>query len=252
MFSTNPFALLTESIPPLAMQIYAVLMICAVAFGTMFDVYHKRSGEFFARRRTKSKAAATRTLGTGETAWLAMKTIGVEVATAGEFCKWQRRLSHLLMSYGFVVYLVATAVIVFAYPRAIYAPMVLTAGWTIGALMVLVGGSWFFFLLRVDVAYEKYSPFRLVQADLFIGSLLASVTFGLIWHLAQTQGVGATTTFVLFGIYILFSTLLFVSVPWSKFAHMFYKPVVAFQRRLEEADGSSDLPRPAGHSNIRG
>jgi hypothetical protein len=252
MFSTNPFALLTESIPPLAMQIYAVLMIAAVAFGTVFDVYHKRSAKFFARRRMKSKAATTRTLGMGETAWLAVKTIGVEVATAGEFCKWQRRLSHLLMSYGFVVYLVTTAVMVFAYPWAAHTPIALTAGWTIGALMVLAGGYWFFFLLRVDVAYEKHSPFRLVQADLFIGSLLASVTFGLIWHLAQTQGVSATATFVLFGIYILFSTLLFVSVPWSKFAHMFYKPVVAFQRRLEEADGSSDLPRPAGHSNIRG
>ena len=33
---------------------------------------------------------------------------------------------------------------------------------------------------------------------------------------------------------------------WSKFAHMFYKPAAAYQRRLAEADGSRDgLPPPA-------
>jgi hypothetical protein len=56
---------------------------------------------------------------------------------------------------------------------------------------------------------------------------------------------------VFFALYLFFTTLLFVSVPWSKFAHMFYKPAAAFQKRVEEAAGSSDLPAPAGTSNIR-
>jgi hypothetical protein len=30
---------------------------------------------------------------------------------------------------------------------------------------------------------------------------------------------------------------------------MYYKPVVALQRRVEEADGTSDLPTPAGGRN---
>jgi hypothetical protein len=33
---------------------------------------------------------------------------------------------------------------------------------------------------------------------------------------------------------------------------MFYKPVAAFQKRVEEANGSSDLPAPAKTSNIKG
>ena len=53
--------------------------------------------------------------------------------------------------------------------------------WWIGALMVLVGGYWFWFFIRVDVAAEGHSPFRLVKADLFVLSLLASVTLGVIW-----------------------------------------------------------------------
>jgi hypothetical protein len=40
--------------------------------------------------------------------------------------------------------------------------------------------------------------------------------------------------------------VLFGSVPWSKFSHMFYKPAAAFQKRLEQANGSRrNLPAPA-------
>ena len=53
--------------------------------------------------------------------------------------------------------------------------------WYIGALMVCLGGYWFWFFIRVDVAAEGNSPFRFVHADLFIVSLVLSVTFGLVW-----------------------------------------------------------------------
>lgn len=251
MFISNPFALLTEFLNPLVMQAYVVLMVVAVAAGTLLDLRHKRSAEFFALRRQKSQAAAQRQLGAGEIASLAIKTLGSEVATSGEFGRWPRRLSHLLMSYGFVIYLITTIAMVFVYPAAAPTPIVVTTLWNIGALMVLVGGVWFFFRLRVDVARERHSPFHLVRADLFVGSLLASAAFGLLWHFVQTAHGGAGATLSSFGLYIFFTTLLFGSVRWSKFAHMFYKPMAAFQKRLEEANGSSDLPRPAAGSNIR-
>jgi hypothetical protein len=72
-------------------------------------------------------------------------------------------------------------------------------------------------------------------------TLLGSVSFALLYGLAAATENG-TAIKVVASIYIGFTTLLCVSVPWSKFAHMFYKPVAAFQRRIEEADGSSDLP----------
>jgi len=172
------------------------------------------------------------------------------VVTSGEFCNPRRRISHLLMFYGFLTYLVSTVVLVFGYPTpATPAPVLLPLLWNLGALMVLVGGYWFFFLLRVDVAKEGHSPFRLVRADLFIVSLLASVTFALIWELVQAAG-NPTVTRIVFAIYIFFTTLLFVGVPWSKFAHMFYKPAAALQKRVEDANGSSNLPRPADVNHI--
>ena len=100
--------------------------------------------------------------------------------------------------------------------------------------MVCLGGYWFWFFIRVDVAAEGHSPFRFVQADIFIVSLLASVTLGLVWA-AAGGGVG-----VLFGLYLLATTVLFGSVFWSKFAHMFFKPAAAFEKRLTRANGTAE------------
>jgi hypothetical protein len=106
--------------------------------------------------------------------------------------------------------------------------------WWIGGLMVCVGGYWFWFFIRVDVAAEGHSPFRVVKADLFILSMLASATLGLIWA-AAGGGVG-----VLFGLYIIATTVLFAGVPWSKFAHMFFKPAAAFEKRVTHAGGTAE------------
>jgi hypothetical protein len=249
MFTNNPFAAVTDFLPPLGMQAYIVLMILAVVIGTLFDVYHKGSAKFFAQRRAQSNAAAQRHLGGGETFSLAVATIA-EAAVSGEFCKWPRRISHLLMMYGFFLYVIATAVMIFAYPAGAPTPAILPTLWTMGALMVLVGGLWFFFFLRVNVAHDGASPFHLGRADLFIGFLLTSIAFGLSWHFVQTGNQSPAASRILFGIYLFFTTLLFVSVPWSKFAHMFFKPAVAFQRRVEDANGTSDLPSPSTENHI--
>ncbi len=245
MFTSNPFAELSASIPPSVMQTYIVVMILMVAGGTLFDILHKRSAAYFFRAWRDSKGKATRQLGGGEMASLAVRTAVVEVLTSGEFCKVRRRIAPLLSFYGFLAYIITTVVMVFSYPTPdTPAPAILPALWNIGALMVLVGGYWFWFFLRVDVAYEGNSPFRLMRADLFVVSLLASVTLGLVWELVQATGNAAWTNLFL-ALYILSTTVLFLSVPWSKFSHMFYKPAAAFQKRVEEANGSSNLPAPA-------
>ena len=123
--------------------------------------------------------------------------------------------------------------------------------WNIGGLMALVGGYWFWFFIRVDVAAEGNSPFRLVRADLFVVSLLVSVTVGLVWAYVQATG-NTTWANVFLSLYILSTTVFFGSVPWSKFSHMFYKPAAAFQKRVEQASGSSNLPDPADSPKIYG
>jgi predicted small integral membrane protein len=100
--------------------------------------------------------------------------------------------------------------------------------------MVCLGGYWFWFFIRVDVAAEGHSPFRVMRADLFILSLLASVTLALVWAAA---GGGAG---VLFWLYLIATVVLFGGVPWSKFAHMFFKPAAAFEKRVSRADGTAE------------
>ena len=99
--------------------------------------------------------------------------------------------------------------------------------------MVLLGGYWFWFFIRVDVAAEGSSPFRVMHADLFILSLLASVTFGLLW--AWLRGASYCSR-----LYIIATTVLFGGVPWSKFAHMFFKPAAAFEKRVSKANGTTE------------
>ena len=243
MFTANPFTPLTTFVSPAVMQGYIVLMVLAVAIGTAFDLLHEKKLKFFLQERKRAKAAAKQQLSTVDMAAIATRTLVNDIATFGEFCNRYRRISHVLMFYGFVLYLITTIVLVFVYPTDTRTPVIFPILWNIGVLMALVGGYWFFFFLRVNVVHDGHSPWRLVRADLFIVTLLASLTFAFIFELvAMAENTSATKVFA--GIYIFFTTLLFVSVPWSKFAHMFYKPVVAFQRRVEEADGSSDLPAP--------
>ena len=244
MFTTNPFTPLTAFVSPAVMQDYIVLMVLAVVIGTAFDLLHDKKIQFFLQDRQRAKAAAKQQLSATDLAAIATRTLVNDIATFGEFCNRNRRISHVLMFYGFVLYLITTIVMVFIYPTDTHTPVVLPILWNIGALMTLVGGYWFFFFLRVNVIHDGHSPWRLVRADLFIVTLLASVTFAFLLEGAEmAENTAATKVFA--SIYLFFTTLLFVSVPWSKFAHMFYKPVVAFQRRVEEADGSSNLPTPA-------
>jgi hypothetical protein len=242
MFATNPFAALSASIPPAVMQAYLILMIVLVAAGTLFDIVHKGSARYFFDnwRRSRNKGSQ---LDGGELVSIAVKTALVDVAASGEFCNARRRVAHLLTMYGFILYAVSTAVLVFGYPAAPAAspwPQL----WWLGALMVCVGGYWFWFFIRADVAAEGNSPFRVVHADLFILSLLISVSLGLIWAYAQSSN--SFWSQVWFGLYILSTTVLFGSVPWSKFAHMFFKPAAAFEKRVSDANGTrANLPGPA-------
>jgi len=245
MFTSNPFAELSASISPSVMQTYIVVMIILVAAGTIVDVLHKKSARYFRENMQKSKASATQKVGAGAMVSMAIKTAVVDVATSGEFCNPRRRIAHLLTMYGFVAFAVTTAIMVFQYPTAATpTPAILPQLWWTGALMVCLGGYWFWFFIRVDVAAEGNSPFRIVRADLFILMLLASATSALVW--AYLQATGNSWAMVFFALHIIATIVLFGSVPWSKFAHMFFKPAAAFEKRVSAANGSrSNLPAPA-------
>lgn len=246
MITTNPFTELSALIPAYAMQAYVVVMFLLVIGGVILDVMHKKSAQYFFENAQKSKARAKRTVGGGEKVSLLVKTVANEILTSGEFDNKRRRISHLFTMYGFIIFVATTAILIFAYPTpAEPAPSVVPLLWHLGALMLCFGGYWFWFSIRVDVSAEGRKWYDLVRADIFILSLLATATFALIWSAFQAMGASGVSIFF-FALFILSSTVLFGTVLWSKFAHMFFKPAAAFQKRITKADGSQenlpDLP----------
>lgn len=238
MFDTNPFYDLLGFLTPTIMQVYVVVMFLAVVGGTIIDTIHKKSAQYFFENAQKAQQSAKRTVPGGEKVSLAISTLTNEVLTSSEFANPQRRMSHLLTMYGFIIFVVTTATMIFGYPTpAEAAPAILPVLWHIAALMVCVGGYWFWFFIRCDVNSEGNPWYRLVRADLFILSLLMTTTFALIWSV--TRGAGALNI-LFFAIFILASTTLFTTVLWSKFAHMFFKPAAAYQKKIIMADGSQE------------
>ena len=252
MLTVNPFAELSVSIPPAFMRTYIVIAVLLVAGGTLFDMIHKKSAKYFFSDWNKAKSSSTRQVSSGEMVSLAVQTAVVDGLMSGEFCNAWRRTAHLLTMYGFLAYVISTIVMVFGYSTPLTpSPAIWPLLWHIGGLLVCIGGYWFWFFIRVDVAAEGNSPFRMVRADLFIVSLVLSVTLGLIWSFVQAKG--GSWSALLFGLYLVATTVLFGSVPWSKFSHMFYKPAAALQKRIAEADGSrSNLPAPADKPEVFG
>jgi len=245
MFSINPFAGLSATLSPSVMQNFVIVMIALVVVGTVIDIVHKGSARYFFENWRRSRSKAKTALGSGEMVSIAVQTVVHDVLTSGEFCNPRRRIAHLLTMYGFIVYVVTTAVLIFAYPTpATPAPAIVSQLWWLGAAMACVGGYWFWFFIRVDVAAEGGAALRLMRADLFILSLLASVTLGLAWAVLQASESAAAMA--VFGLYVLATVVLFGSVPWSKFAHMFFKPAAAFEKRVSQANGTrANLPPPA-------
>ena len=251
MLMSNPFGQVSAFLPVFFMKTYVVIMIALVVAGTIFDMFHKGSAKYFFRTWKKEKDKGTRPVNAGKMVSIILHT-GFEALVSGELCSVRRRVAHLLTMYGFFAYLSSTVLMIFCYSTSAQtAPAFLPVIWYGGALSVCIGGYWFWFFIRVDVVAEGNSPFRFVRADLFVVLLIISVTLGLVW--GYLSRVDEIWTRVLFVLYLLANALLFGSVAWSKFSHMFYKPAAAFQRRIAEADGSrSNLPGPADSPEVFG
>ena len=248
MFTTNPFSILAETVPPIALQSFVIVMVALVIIGTLVDIIHKKNVKYFFENAKKAKLSATKTLSAGEKISVISKTIVSDIATTSELGAGKRRVAHLLGMYGTILFWTGSVIMIFCYSSPSsdtpsYWPII----WHVGAIMTVVGGSWFWFFLRVDVYSEAHPWYRIIKADLFVLALIASSLFGLIWSCLQSLDLNDRWDDKVFLVlYIISNFVLFGGVYWSKFAHMFYKPGAAIQKNLAEADGSRDnLPPPA-------
>jgi hypothetical protein len=232
----TPIADLSATISYETMQVFVIVMIALVIIMTVVDMIHKKSAKFFYANAEKSKANATKELSTGDKVGIAVSTVVEDVVLSGEFCNFKRRLAHLLTMYGFILFNAMTAIIIFGGAEAAANSLFATL-WHLGAVMLAAGGWWFWLFIRVDVAAEGNKWYNISTMDMFSISLIATSTFALIWSYV---GGGTGATFILF---ILSAVSLFGGVLWSKFAHMFFKPFAAYDKRTTKADGSAmNLP----------
>ena len=248
MLSTNPFSILAETVSPIFMQSFVIVMTILVVAGTLLDIIHKKNVKYFFNNAKKAKLSATKTLSTGEKISVISKTIVSDIATTSELGAGKRRVAHLLGMYGTILFWVGSVIMIFCYATpSSDTPSVWPIIWHAGAIMTVLGGSWFWFFLRVDVYSEAQPWYRIIKADLFVLALITSSLFGLIWSFLQSLNLNNRWDDKLFLLLFIISNLvLFAGVYWSKFAHMFYKPGAAIQKNLAEADGSRDnLPPPA-------
>ena len=248
LITINPFSVLSETIPTILMQSFVIVMGILVILGTLIDIIHKKNVKYFFENAKKAKKSAKKMLSVGEKTAVVFKTIASDIATTSELGAGKRRAAHLLGMYGTILFWLGSVVMVFCYATpSSNPPTFWPIIWHTGAIMTVLGGSWFWFFLRVDVYSEAQPWYRIIKADLFVLALLASSLFGLIWSFLQSLNLNDRWDDKVFLILFVISNLvLFGGVYWSKFAHMFYKPGAALQKNLAEADGSRDnLPPPA-------
>ena len=173
MFTTNPFSILSQSIPLIAIQSFVLIMVGLVILGTVLDMIHKKNVKYFFNNAKKAKKNAKREIGGGERIAVIAKTIVHDIGTTAELGLGKRRLAHVLGMYGTILFWIGSGAMIFFYTGS-ETPSIWPILWHVGAIMTCLGGYWFWLFLRVDVAAEANSVFRIITADLFVLALLAS------------------------------------------------------------------------------
>ena len=142
MFTTNPFAILAETIPMMAIQSFVIIMVGLVILGTVLDMIHKKNVKYFFNNAKKAKKSAKKELGTGERLAVIGKTIIHDIGTTAELGWGKRRIAHVLGMYGTILFWIGSAAMIFFYTDS-QTPNVWPILWHVGAIMTCLGGYWF-------------------------------------------------------------------------------------------------------------
>tara|TARA_Y100001936_G_C15645430_1_gene443674 strand:- start:279 stop:473 length:195 start_codon:yes stop_codon:yes gene_type:complete len=58
LITSNPFSILAETIPAIAMQAFVIFMGLLVILGTLIDIVHKKNVKYFFENAKKAKKSA--------------------------------------------------------------------------------------------------------------------------------------------------------------------------------------------------
>ena len=115
MLSINPFSILAETVLPIFMQTFVIVMAILVVVGTLVDIIHKKNVKYFFNNAKKAKLSATKTLSTGQKISVISKTIVSDIATTSELGAGKRRAAHLLGMYGTILFWISSVIMIFCY-----------------------------------------------------------------------------------------------------------------------------------------
>ena len=139
MLTVNPFAVLAQSVSPIYMQSFVILMVILIIVGTLLDIIHKKNVKYFFENAKKAKLSATKTLTTGEKISVIFKTIVSDIATTSELGAGKRRIAHLLGMHGTVLFWFGSAIMIFCYSSlSLDTPSFWPIIWHLGAIMTVI------------------------------------------------------------------------------------------------------------------
>ena len=148
MITVNPLSILAETVPVIAMQAFVIVMGLLVVLGTLVDIIHKKNVKYFFENAKKAKKSAKKILTAGEKAAVVVKTIASDIATTSELGAGKRRVAHLFGMYGTILFWLGSVIMSFCYSSSSSnTPVVWPIIWHVGAIMTVLGGSWFWFFL---------------------------------------------------------------------------------------------------------
>ena len=136
MITNNPFSVLAETVPAIAMQGFVLAMAALTLIGVLVDIIHKKNVKYFFDNAKKAKKNAKIELSTGKRTAVILKTVAHDIATTAELGWGKRRLAHVLGMYGTIIFWISSAILIFSYSSVgIETPSSLTALWHIGAIL---------------------------------------------------------------------------------------------------------------------
>ena len=135
MITNNPFSVLSEIIPPIAMQGFVIAMVALVVIGTLIDIIHKKNVKYFFDNAKKAKKSATIELSAAQRTSVILKTVAHDIATTAELGRGKRRVAHVLGMYGTIIFWATSALLIFLFPTAgSSTPSSITMMWHVGAI----------------------------------------------------------------------------------------------------------------------
>ena len=136
MLISNPFSILSESIPSLFMQLFVILMFVLIIVGTILDMIHKKNVKYFFQNARKAKLQAKKSLTVNEKTSIIAKTVASEILTTSELGLGKRRVAHLLGMYGTILFWISSIIMIFLYshPQS-NTPILYPILWHLGACM---------------------------------------------------------------------------------------------------------------------